>query len=193
MSCLLVVLGDTVVIHALNLHTLHGIMALSSLRFLEVAVPDPDPKVTALRTTRTLNPRPDAVRDPAFTQGDPFFDARDLLQVKYEMLRRVLVDGHPVSATAAAFGFSRPSFYAAHAAWQAAGLPGLVPARPGPRAAHKLTPTVVAFLEEARARDPTLGPARLVALLRERFGLDVHRRSVERALARRAKGGGASP
>ena len=153
----------------------------------------PDEKRAALRAARALNPRPEAVVDPAFTRGDPFFDARDLIQVKYEMLRRVHAEGQPVTQAAAAFGFSRPSFYAAQAAWQAAGLPGLLPARPGPRGGHKLTPMVVAFLEEERARDPTLGPARLVALLRERFGLDVHRRSVERALARRAKGGGASP
>ncbi len=152
-------------------------------------MPDPDPKVAALRITRTLNPHPDAVRDPAFTQGDPFFDARDLLQVKYEMLRRVLVDGHPVTATAAVFGFSRPSFYATQAAWQAAGLPGLVPARPGPRAAHKLTPEVVTFLVEQQAQQPSLRTADLVDLLQTRFGLRVHPRSVERALARHRKKG----
>jgi len=152
-----------------------------------VAVPEPDPKVAALRTTRTLNPHPDAVRDSAFTQGDPFFDARDLLQVKYEMLRRVLVEGHPVTSTAAAFGFSRPSFYAAQAAWHAAGLPGLLPARPGPRAAHKLTSEVVTFLIEQQSQQPHLRTADLVDLLKERFGLLVHPRSVERALARHRK------
>ena len=164
-------------------------MGLSQLVSLEVAVPEPDPKVAALRTTRTLNPHPDAVRDSAFTQGDPFFDARDLLQVKYEMLRRVLVEGHPVTSTAAAFGFSRPSFYAAQAAWQAAGLPGLLPARPGPRAAHKLTPAVVTFLVDQQTRQPHLRPADLVDLLKAQFGLRVHPRSVERALARHRKKG----
>ena len=185
----LVICSPIAVISALNLHARGGIIALSYLRSLEVAVPEPDPKVAALRTTRTLNPRPDAVRDPAFAHGDPFFDARDLLQVKYEMLRRVLVDGHPVTATAAAFGFSRPSFYAAQAAWQAAGLPGLLPARPGPRAAHKLTPEVVTFLVEQHAQQPFLRTADLVDLLQARFGLRVHPRSVERALARHRKKG----
>ena len=152
-----------------------------------------DEKLAALRAARALNPRPEVVVDPTFTRGDPFFDARDLAQVKYEMLRRVLTEGQSVTQAAAAFGFSRPSFYAARAAWRAAGLPGLLPTRPGPRGGHKLTPVVVAFLEEQRAHDPTLGPAQLVALVRDRFGLVVHRRSVERALARRAKGGGAAP
>ncbi len=147
-----------------------------------------DPKVEALRQARTLNPRPESVVDAQFRAAE-FFDARDLVQVKYEMLRRVLVDGHPVSATAAAFGFSRPSFYAAHAAWQAAGLPGLVPARPGPRAAHKLTPEVVTFLVAQQDQQPSMGTAALVDLLKERFGLRVHPRSVERALARHRKKG----
>ncbi len=184
-----VILQHIILTSALNPHVLGGIMPLSYLRSLEVAMPYPDPKVAALLTTRSLNPRPDAVRDPAFSHGDPFFDARDLLQVKYEMLRRVLVDGHPVTATAAAFGFSRPSFYTALVAYRAAGLPGLLPARPGPRAAHKLTPEVLTFLLEQQAQQPSLRTADLVELLQARFGLKVHSRSVERALARHRKKG----
>src|SRR6266542_1672828 len=74
-----------------------------------------DPKVEALRAARTLNPRPEAVRDEQFGSSE-FFDARDLVQVKYEMVRRVQVDGASVVAAAAAFGFSRPSYYEAAAA-----------------------------------------------------------------------------
>ena len=73
-----------------------------------------DPKGEALRAQRCLNPRPQGVTDEAFA-GSEFFDARDLVQVKYEMVRRVQVDGQTVSAAAAAFGFSRPSFYQAAA------------------------------------------------------------------------------
>ena len=51
-----------------------------------------DPKVEALRAARTLNPRPEAVGDERFA-ADGFFDARDVVQVKYEMVRRVRVDG----------------------------------------------------------------------------------------------------
>src|SRR6266536_1141451 len=97
-----------------------------------------DPKVTALRESRCLNPHPGQVTDPAFLATD-FFDARDAVQVKYEMVRRVSVDGEPVTAAAAAFGYSRPAYYAAAAALAGSGLEGLVPARPGPRRAHKLT------------------------------------------------------
>ncbi|MBV9000334.1 MAG: helix-turn-helix domain containing protein [Solirubrobacterales bacterium] len=142
-----------------------------------------DPKVQALREERSLNPRPEVVRDEAFASS-AFLDARDLVQVKYEMVRRARVDGEPVSQTAAAFGFSRPSFYAAQRALDDGGLAALVPARPGPRGAHKLTAEVVAFARERRAADPKLSSARLVELIAERFGVRVHRRSVERALTR---------
>ncbi len=145
-----------------------------------------DPKEAALRAARTLNPRPEAVADEAFTSGPGFFDARDLVQVKYEMVRRVRAGGQPVTKAAAAFGFSRPSYYQAAAAVEAAGLAGLVPARPGPRRAHKLTGEVVAFARQLRENDPSLRSAEVAEAITERFGIAVHPRSVERALARAA-------
>lgn len=151
-----------------------------------------DPKVEALRAERSLNPRPEAVRDERFRASE-FFDARDLVQVKYEMVRRVRVDRDTVSGSVSAFGFSRPSFYEAAAALDAGGLPALVPARPGPRRAHKLSDEVVAFARERLEADPSSRAGDLVAAIAERFGVRVHPRSVERALARTARpksGGG---
>jgi transposase len=143
-----------------------------------------DPKVTALRESRCLNPHPEQVTDEAFLAAD-FFDARDAVQVKYEMVRRVTVDGAPVTATAAAFGYSRPSYYQAAAALDASGLDGLVPARPGPRGGHKLTGQVLAWAEQQLAADPALRAAGLAGPIAEEFGVRVHPRSIERALARR--------
>jgi transposase len=151
-----------------------------------------DPKVEALRAERCLNPRPEAVTDEQFMALE-FLDARDLVQVKYEMVRRVRVDGDPVSRSAAAFGFSRPSLYAAAAALDASGLAALVPARPGPRQAHKLTEDVVAFAQQQLQADPLLRAGDLVQAIWEQYGVRVHPRSVERALARAARpksGGG---
>jgi transposase len=146
-------------------------------------------KAAALRRHHALNPRPQAVDDAAFTSGNPFFDARDLVQVKYEMLRRVREDGAAVSQAAAGFGFSRPSFYQAQAAFDAEGLPGLVPQRPGPKRAHKLSDQVVDRLEAVLQVEPSLDSAQLALRLEEELGLRVHRRSVERALSRRRKKG----
>jgi len=143
-----------------------------------------DPKVTALRESRCLNPHPEQVTDPAL-QAAEFFDARDAVQVKYEMVRRVTVDGAPVTATAAAFGYSRPAYYQAAAALAASGLDGLVPAKPGPRGGHKLTGEILTWAEQQLAADPALRPAQLAGPIADSFGVRVHPRSVERALARR--------
>jgi transposase len=143
-----------------------------------------DPKVAALAESRSLNPHPETVVDEEFAAAQ-FFDARDLVQVKYEMVRRVRVDGTPVAQAAAAFGFSRPSYYAAAAALDSGGLPALVPAKPGPRRAHKLTEEVLDHAEALLTADASLRPADLVGPLTDRFGLRVHPRSIERALARR--------
>jgi transposase len=143
----------------------------------------PDAKEVALAQTRTLNPHPEAVRDEQFESSE-FFDARDLVQVKYEMVRRVLVDGAPVTAAAGVFGFSRPSYYEAAAAVDRDGLGGLVPAKPGPRHAHKLTDEVVAYARLLREQDPGIGSAHLADAIAATFAIRVHPRSVERALAR---------
>lgn len=148
-----------------------------------------DVKGSALRRHHALNPRPQAVSDSAFTSGNAFFDARDVVQVKYEMLRRVREEGESVSQAAANFGFSRPSFYEAKTLFEADGLPGLLPQRPGPKRAHKLSEEVVDRLQEALATDPSLNSVRMAALLEAERGLRVHPRSVDRALARRRKKG----
>ena len=145
-----------------------------------------DPRSDALRERSALNPRPERVTDELFRQSE-FFDPRDLPQVKYEMLRRVQREGVAVARAAKAFGFSRPSFYAAQAAFAATGLSGLLPRKRGPRGAHKLSEEVMRFAEEVRARDLSVTAASLVPQIKERFGIDVHPRSVERALARQEK------
>jgi transposase len=143
-----------------------------------------DAKETALAETRCLHPHPEQVRDAAFA-AEEFFDARDVVQVKYEMIRRVRADGAPVTAAAAAFGYSRPSYYQAATALQGSGLEGLVPARPGPRGGHKLTAEVLDWVEERLAGEPGLRAKDLAGPIQEAFGVRVHPRSIEKALARR--------
>lgn len=146
----------------------------------------PDPKLDALRQQGSLNPNPQRVRDPLFATAD-FFDSRDLVQVKYEMLRRVSTEGHSVTESAQAFGMSRPTFYQALAAVQREGLAGLLAKKRGPRRAHKLGIEVMSFIAELLAQEPALSSAHLVARVQQRFELQVHSRSIERALLRREK------
>jgi transposase len=148
--------------------------------------PRRDRKTEALREQAVLNPRPERVRDKLFVEHD-FFDARDLVQVKYEMVRRVQADGASVSEAAAAFGFSRPSFYQAQDLLRVHGLAGLLPKKRGPRSAHKLSAEVVEYVAQVRAQEPGTTSHELAERIEHRFGIQVHPRSVERALARGEK------
>jgi transposase len=150
--------------------------------------PPRDSKGRALWKHGALHTRPEQVRDPLF-QHSEFFDPRDLVLVKYEMLRRVRVDGQSAAAAARAFGFSRVAFYQARAAFQKEGLPGLLPRRRGPKQASKLTADVLEFIDRQRAADSQLRAPELARRIRRHLGLTVHPRSIERALARRAKKG----
>ena len=141
-----------------------------------------DPKRNALGEHGALHPRPEVVTDELFL-AHAFFDPRDLVQVKYEMLRRVRLEGQSVTQTAQAFGFSRLSFYVARAAFEQEGLAGLLPKKRGPRGPHKLTPEILAFARQVRADDPSLRSPDLAEKIEQRFGVRVHTRTIERALA----------
>jgi transposase len=142
-----------------------------------------DPKLRSLQESGTANPHAQDVRDPAFVDSD-FFDPRDLIQVKYEMLRRVRTDGQSIAKASAQFGVSRPTFYKARSDFDRSGLVGLLPAKRGPRGAHKITPEVARFIEETVARGEELSARQLAERIAEHFGVVVHQRTVKRALAR---------
>lgn len=145
-----------------------------------------DGKDKALRQSGTFNPHALAVKDLLFLEV-AFFDAADLVQVKYEMLRRVKHDAWSISRAADCFGFSRPTYYAARRALDAGGLWGLVPERRGPRGAFKLTADLVEFLEGRLAEDPHLTWVDLVGELDKHVGLRVHPRTIKRRLEARQK------
>ncbi len=139
-------------------------------------------KQRMLRNNDTLNPHPEGVHDPLF-QENAFFDADDLLQVKYEMLRRVHSDGWTVTRAADSFGFSRVSYYKADRALREDGLNGLLPHKRGPKGAHKLTEAVLDYVRTIRSEEPDILFEELIERLAQRFGIRVHQRTLERALA----------
>ena len=149
-------------------------------------MPKRDAKAERLKALGALNPNPERVRAPWFQAGG-FFDPRDLVQVKYEMLRQVSLEGASKADAAALFGLSRPSFYQAEAAFARQGLAGLLPRQRGPKGAHKLKPEVMAFIERHLEGDGQMHARRLARRLEAELGVSVHPRSIERALARKKK------
>lgn len=150
--------------------------------------PLPKAKPQALRDSRTFNPGHTKVRHVLF-QNSEFFDPQDLPQLKYETLRSLEKEGYSVAKAAREFGLSRPTIYQSRAHFGARGLAGLLPAKPGPKEAHKLTAEVLAYLKELARAEPPLRARQMAARVRQRFKLKVHPRTIEKALKPRAKRG----
>jgi transposase len=159
---------------------------MAPAKMMEVHVPASDgirrSKIDALTEDGTLNPSPERVSDPKFQAGG-FFDPRDVVQVKYEMLRRVSVEQASVTDVSDEYGVSRPTFYQAKADFEAAGIAGLVPKKRGPRGPHKLQSDVLAFIETKVVPGEPIRARELAKLVESEFGLEVHPRTIERAVS----------
>jgi transposase len=138
-------------------------------------------KLARLQHQGALNPHPERVSEELFQNSD-FFDPHDLIQVKYEMLRRVRADKRRVSQAASAFGFSRLTFYQTRLHYEQNGLAGLMPQKPGPRRAHKFTSEVLEFIRRERDTDPSLSTGDLAGRVKSRFSVVIHPNSIDRAL-----------
>jgi len=145
-----------------------------------------DTKLRALKDSGVANPHAHNVQDPAFVDSD-FFDAHDLIQVRYEMLRRVRTEGQSVTKATTSFGVSRPTFYKVQSDFDRSGLVGLLPAKRGPHGPHKITAEILRVIEGAAANDKDCDAQALVERIAKRFGVVVHQRTVQRALARLKK------
>jgi transposase len=139
-------------------------------------------KTSELEISGTFNKKHSCVFDELFQESE-FFDPRDLVQVKYEMLRRVKKDKWPVTKASKIYGFSRFVYYDAEANFKTRGLAGLLPRKKGPQRSHKLTDEILPFVNDLVAEQGH-SPGELVEIIRRRFAIDVHPRSIGRAIAR---------
>jgi transposase len=140
-------------------------------------------KKKALLASGTLNPHPEAVRSELFKME--FFDPFDRAQVKYEMLRAHSVDGDPVAEACRQFGFSRESFYAIQQAFRELGFSSFLPGKRGRKGPLKLKGEVLEFALEKRKQNPEIDPAQLAALIKERYGVEIHRTTVMRGMKKK--------
>ena len=170
----------------LDISMQYGIIKLTENAVLkEVSMAKPlDFKEQCLKDSGALNNH--SVTDELFNDSE-FFDPRDLVQVKYEMLRKVHKEGESVSHAASSFGFSRPSFYKILADFEREGIPGLLPRKRGPGGGHKLTKEVLEFIKKRSTERQPIAIPRLLEEVEKHFGIRVHRRSLERALKRYEK------
>lgn len=143
-------------------------------------------KVASLRNSGTLNRSPKVVKDTIF-QNNHFFDAKDIVQVKYELLRQVQTDGVSVAEAAKNFGVSRLSYYRILAVFNEGGLQGLVPKKRGPKEAHKLNIEVLKYINEKMQENPSITISELKMAIEKKFNLSLHPRTIERALVKKKR------
>jgi transposase len=137
-------------------------------------------RLRALAEGGMVHPAAEAVQAPLFSDGTGFFLAADKVQVKYEMLRAHLVDRVAVTEAAALHGYSRAAFYLVSASFDQLGMAGLLDERRGRRGPVKLTPQLVEFIRS----EASGSGAQIADQVAARFGVRLHRRTVERVRGR---------
>jgi hypothetical protein len=84
-----------------------------------------------------------------------------------------------VTEAAAEHGYSRAAFYLVLASFAESGMSGLLDEARGRRGPVKLRPEIVTSIRESAA-----GPGELVERVEHRYGVRLHRRTIERARRR---------
>lgn len=135
-----------------------------------------------LKKDGVLHPQPQKVSAEIIRQSD-FFDPEDLIQMKYEMLRKVSVNEKSITDAARSFGLSRVAFYHARQQYEERGLAGLLPDKRGPKKPHKLTQEVMEFInQELKAMGGSIDWEEICLQLEKNYGIKIHPRSIRRAV-----------
>ena len=140
-----------------------------------------NPKLQVLLEEGALNPAPGKIRDPKFLNGE-FFDPHDIVQVKYEMLRRISVENASVTGATEEYGVSRPTYYQTKVSFEEAGIAGLVPRKRGPQGPHKVQGEVLQFIQEQVVAGRPIRARQLAKQMLKEFGLNIHPRTIERVV-----------
>lgn len=146
-----------------------------------------DEKKYYLKKEGCININASNVKADIFNDGNNFFDKNDIVQTRYEMIRSVEKNKFSINAASDMYGVSRISFYKTKKAFDAYGIQGLFPKKKGPKAAYKLTPDVIRFLESEIKSDSQIKSDKLAKKVLEKFGYSVHARTIEKALLKGKK------
>ncbi len=139
--------------------------------------------------TGTFNARAKGVCAPLF-ENNEFFDARDLLQVKYEAIRAVEKEQRGLSQVSRQFGLSRPTLYEVKKQFEQEGLAGLLPHKRGPKKPHKLTNEILDYARNWHRNHPECTDYKpLAERIERKFSVKLNPRTLQRALINKAKKG----
>jgi len=115
----------------------------------------------------------------------PFFDKKDIVQVKYEMIRAASKEEGSITEIADAYGFSRKSYYQINEVFQTGGLYALIPKKSGPKGPHKLTQEVLEFIDTYLADHKNAKAIEISMQLEAEKGIKIHPRTIYRYLEKK--------
>lgn len=119
--------------------------------------------------------------------NDPFFDAMDIVQVKYEMIKATRISELSITQIAAEFGFSRAAFYKIKTAYDLNGVAALVPEKSGPQKARKLTDEYQNYIDQYIKRKPKASSSEITQQLKQDMGINISKRTIERYRSRQGR------
>jgi transposase len=140
-------------------------------------------KEKTLRENGTYNVNHKKVKSRLF-ESSQFFDARDIVQVKYEMLREVTQGGKSVTAVSEEYGFSRETLYENKRIFEKEGITGLLPKKKGPKGSHKLSGGE-SFINEYIAGKPEAKSSEVAEELEKQTGIKLHPRTIQRYMRKK--------
>jgi len=143
-------------------------------------------KIRALKKNGTFNPNWKLVRDDLFLKNS-FFDPNDIMQVKYEMLRKIHKENIPVINAAKIFGMTRQNYYKFKNYFESEGIVGLKPQKRGPKQAYKLTQKIITFIEKIINDIPKITNEQIVQKIETEFKVTFHTRTIERYFKNKKK------
>ena len=142
-------------------------------------------KEEILKSNGTFNKDSKSVIAEDFKSGI-FFDPKDIVQVKYEMLRSVANNESSVSEASKKYGLSRQSYYVSKTSMEEGGIAGLLPRKTGPRNAYKLTDEGKQFIDSYTTSHPDAKTREINSVMLAETGISVHDRTVRRYLSKKS-------
>ena len=132
-----------------------------------------------LQRARCLHLAPEKVHDLRFREEGGFFDPKDIVQVKYELLRSCIVEGSDVASTCVRFGFSRTTYYKVYEAFMKGGIPYLMGRSRGRPQPIKLNELVLGYLIAEKGKNPKLSASEMVPHVMNRYEVQISVRMIQ--------------
>lgn len=132
-----------------------------------------------LQRAHCIHPAPEKVHDKRFQEEDSFFDPKDIVQVKYELLRSCIVEASDVASTCVRFGFSRTTYYKVYEAFLHGGIPYLMGRPRGRPQPIKVNELVLGYLIAEKAMNPKLSASKMVTGVMNRYNVQISVRMIQ--------------